>query len=88
MIELIAKLNGLWKYTKKGRRKIIPAVVMMIIGSILFATIPVIARNYIDSLFQPSGEYCHIIVSVDGVMAYAFDTSATAISNPNVVVST
>ena len=31
--------------------------------------------------FQPSGEYCHIIVSVDGVMAYAFDTSATAICN-------
>ena len=57
MNDTFEKLGTLWKYTKKGKRKIVPAVIMMIIGSSIFATIPVIAKNYIDNFSKASGEY-------------------------------
>ena len=57
MNDSFKKLGTLWKYTKKGKRKMIPAVIMMIIGSLIFATIPVIAKNYIDNFSKAGGEY-------------------------------
>ena len=50
-------MQTLWKYTKKGKRKQIPALILMIIGSIIFATIPMIAKNYIDNLTKGNDGY-------------------------------
>ena len=47
----------MWKYTKKGRKRFIPALIIMIIGSLIFATIPMIARNYVDGLSRESEGY-------------------------------
>ena len=50
-------MQTLWKYTKKGKRKQVPALILMIIGSLIFATIPMIAKNYVDSLTKGNDVY-------------------------------
>ena len=50
-------MQTLWKYTKKGKRKQVPALILMIIGSMIFATIPMIAKNYVDSLASGNDGY-------------------------------
>ena len=52
--EILRKLQGLWAYTKIGKRRAILAISMMIIGSLIFAAIPMIARSYIDYLVEDS----------------------------------
>ena len=50
LIKFVEDMQTLWKYTKKGKKKQIPALILMIIGSMIFATIPMIAKNYVDGL--------------------------------------
>ena len=57
LIKFVEDMQTLWKYTKKGKRKQIPALILMIIGSIIFATIPMIAKNYIDNLTKGNDGY-------------------------------
>ncbi len=57
MIDTIDKLSTLWKYTNVGKRRCIPAIFMMAVASMLFATIPVIARSFIDGIKLDSGKY-------------------------------
>ena len=57
MSDILDKLNSLWRYTKVGRKRIYPAVSMMIVGSLIFATLPVIAKSYIDEFLNQSGNY-------------------------------
>ena len=61
------KIGTLWKYTKKGKKQIVPAVLVTILGSIIFATIPMIIKNYIDDL-------------TNGEFGYDFTPSDIAIS--------
>lgn len=55
MNETLKKLSGLWAFTKKGKRRFIPAVVMMIVGSFIFASIPMVARDYLDMVAESVG---------------------------------
>ena len=57
MNETIDKINSLWMYTKKGKKRVIPGLILMIVGSVLFATIPMMARSYIDGLVAEKGSY-------------------------------
>lgn len=57
MNETLIKLQSLWKYTKKGKRRVIPGILMMILGSLIFAAIPIIARSYIDNLSDGTDSY-------------------------------
>ena len=57
LIKFVEDMQTLWKYTKKGKRRQIPALILMIIGSIIFATIPMIAKNYIDNLTKGNDGY-------------------------------
>ena len=56
MNETIRNLSSLWKYTAGGKKRCIPAILMMTVASLLFATIPVIARSFIDD-YTSAGEY-------------------------------
>ena len=56
MNETIRNLSSLWKYTAVGKKRCIPAILMMTVASLLFATIPVIARSFIDD-YTSAGEY-------------------------------
>ncbi len=47
----------LWKYTKKGKKVIIPGLILMIAGSMLFAAIPMVAREYIDDLSKTAAGF-------------------------------
>ena len=47
----------LWKYTKKGKKVIIPGLILMIAGSMLFAAIPMVARGYIDDLSKTAAGF-------------------------------
>ena len=57
MSEYFDKIFSLWKYTKKGKKKVVPALIIMIIGSLIFATIPMIAKNYVDNLSSANEGY-------------------------------
>ena len=57
MADTFRKLSTLWKYTHVGKKRCTPAILMMIVASIIFATIPVIARSYIDDYTLKSGYY-------------------------------
>ena len=57
LIKFVEDMQTLWKYTKKGKRRQIPALILMIIGSIIFATIPMIAKNHIDNLTKGNDGY-------------------------------
>lgn len=63
--EYFDKILSLWKYTKKGKRKVVPALIIMIIGSLIFATIPMIAKNYVDNLSSASGGYDLTVTDLD-----------------------
>ena len=57
MTDTFRNLSSLWKYTIVGKKRCIPAIMMMIVASIIFATIPVIARSFIDDYSTHSGTY-------------------------------
>ena len=50
MNDNIRKLSSLWRYTKKGKKAVIPGIIMMILGGTIFAAMPLIGRLYIDEL--------------------------------------
>ena len=64
MFETINKFQKLWRYSKRGKKKMVPGVILMILGSLIFATIPMIARNYIDGLSNTSGVYDFMITDL------------------------
>ena len=64
MFETINKFQKLWRYSKRGKKRMVPGVILMILGSLIFATIPMIARNYIDGLSNTSGVYDFMITDL------------------------
>jgi len=62
MDDTVVKARSLMKYTKKGKKKIIPGLVLMAAGTVIFATIPMMAKSYIDGLVAKQGGY-DIVVS-------------------------
>ena len=57
MSDSFKNLSTLWKYTIVGKKRCLPAILMMTFASIIFATIPVIVRYYIDEYTTKSGMY-------------------------------
>ena len=57
MSDSFKNLSTLWKYTIVGKKRCLPAILMMTVASIIFATIPVIVRSYIDDYTTKSGMY-------------------------------
>ena len=64
MFETINKFQKLWRYSKRGKKRMVPGVILMILGSLIFATIHMIARNYIDGLSNTSGVYDFMITDL------------------------
>ena len=62
MGDTVSKAIGLMRYTKKGRKRVFPGLILMTVGTIIFATIPMMAKSYIDGLAEDKGGY-DIVVS-------------------------